>query len=291
MAQIDKVKSFAPVVPPPLSAGAVAPALAISSGKGGVGKSHIALALGMAFADQGRRVLLIDGDMGLANLHILCGKHPEKDLSDVLAGRCTPSEALLSIEDRLDLLPAASGVASLANLPREEVARLGRSLETLESEADLLVVDTGAGIGDTTLNLVLASDRLLLVTTPEPTAQTDAYALLKVLRARRPDFHASIVVNMAESEEQAREVASRIDQVAGRFLSLAVPFAGWIPREGGLGMHMLSRVAAYRASPRGPFSQAVRSLASSLARDLPRPGNASFMERVTTSAHFEGSSK
>lgn len=291
MAQIDNVRSYTPVVPPPLSSGTVAPALAISSGKGGVGKSHIALSLGMAFADQGRRVLLVDGDMGLANLHILCGKHPERDLSDVLAGRCSPSEALLAVEERLDLLPAASGVASLANLPREDVARLGRSLETLESEADLLVVDTGAGIGDTTLNLVLASDRLLLVTTPEPTAQADAYALLKVLHARRPDFHASIVVNMAESEEQAREVASRIDQVAGRFLSFAAPFAGWIPRENGIEKHMLKRTAAYRASPRGPFSQAIRSLASSLARDLPRPGNASFLERVTTSARFEGPAK
>lgn len=286
MAQIDSLKSFTPIVPPPLSAGGVAPSLAIASGKGGVGKSHIALSLGMAFADQGRRVLLVDGDMGLANLHILCGKHPERDLSDVLSGRCTPAEALLSLEDRLDLLPAASGIASLSNLPREDVARLGRALEHLESEADLLVVDTGAGIGDTTLNLVLASDRLLLVTTPEPTAQADAYALLKVLRSRKTDFQASIVVNMADSEAQAREAAARLDQVAGRFLSMTIPFAGWIPREIGIERHLLRREPAYRAEPRSAFSQAVRSLAGTLARDLPRPGSGSFLERVTTSTRF-----
>lgn len=290
MAQIDSVRSFSPAVPPPLSSGRVAPALAISSGKGGVGKSHIALSLGMAFADQGRRVLLIDGDMGLANLHIMCGRHPERDLSDVLAGRCTPKEALLALEDRLDLLPAASGVASLSHLPREDVARLGRSIELLESEADLLVVDTGAGIGDTTLNLVLASDRLLLVTTPEPTAQADAYALLKVLHARRGDFQVSVLVNMAESETQAREAAARLDQVAGRFLSCSVPFAGWVPREVGIEKHLLKREPVYRAAPRGPFASAVRAIASSLARDLPRPGSSSFLERVTTSTHFaEGS--
>lgn len=283
MNQMDSLRSWSPATPAPMAS---APALAIASGKGGVGKSHVALSLGLAFADQGRRVLLVDGDMGLANLHILCGKHPERDLSDVLSGRCTPSEALLSIEDRLDLLPAASGVASLANLPREEVARLGRSLEQLESQADLLVVDTGAGIGDTTLNLVLASDRLLLVTTPEPTAQADAYALVKVLRARRPDVNTSLVINMAESEDQAREAAARLDQVATRFLSCSLPFGGWIPREPGLERHLLRREPAFRAAPRSPFSQALRSLAASLARDLPKPVGGSFLERVTTSSSF-----
>jgi len=286
MAQIDSLRTWSPTVPPPLSSTGVAPALAIASGKGGVGKSHISLALGMAFADQGRRVLLVDGDMGLANLHILCGKHPERDLSDVLAGRCTPSEALLHIEDRLDLLPAASGVASLASLPRDEVARLGKALEQVESEADLIVVDTGAGIGDTTLNLVLASDRFLLVTTPEPTAQADAYALLKVLRSRKGDFQASVVVNMADSEDQARESAARLDQVAGRFLSCALPFAGWIPRELGLERHLLRREPAYRAAPRSPFAAAVRALAGGIAKDLPRPTAGSFLGRVTMSSSF-----
>ena len=148
MAQLDSLKSWSPNVPPPLSSGGVAPSLAIASGKGGVGKSHISLALGMAFADQGRRVLLVDGDMGLANLHILCGKHPERDLSDVLAGRCTPSEALLHLEDRLDLLPAASGVSALASLPREDVARLGRGLEQLESEAAQAIATFYEGTSD-----------------------------------------------------------------------------------------------------------------------------------------------
>jgi len=286
MSQIDSLRGWSPSVPAPLSARAVAPALAIASGKGGVGKSHLSLSLGMAFADQGRRVLLVDGDMGLANLHILCGKHPERDLSDVLSGRCTPAEALMRIEDRLDLLPAASGVASLANLPREDVARLGRSLELLESEADLVVVDTGAGIGDTTINLILASDRLLLLTTPEPTAQADAYALLKVLRSRKADFQASVVVNLADSETQAREIAARLDQVAGRFLSCSLPFAGWIPREPGLERHLLRREPAFRAAPRSPFAQAVRGLAAELSRDLPRPTGSSFLGRVTTSSSF-----
>ncbi len=283
---MDSLRGWSPTVPTPLSARTPAPALAIASGKGGVGKSHLSLSLGLAFADQGRRVLLVDGDMGLANLHILCGKHPERDLSDVLSGRCTPAEALLRIEDRLDLLPAASGVASLANLPREEVARLGKSLELLESESDLVVVDTGAGIGDTTINLILASDRLLLLTTPEPTAQADAYALLKVLRSRKSDFQASVVVNLADSEAQAREIAARLDQVAGRFLSCSLPFCGWIPREPGLERHLLRREPAFRAAPRSPFAQAVRSLAAEISRDLPRPAGSSFLGRVTTSSSF-----
>lgn len=254
------------------------PTLAISSGKGGVGKSHVALSLALALADLGKRILLVDGDMGLANLHILCGLHPQADLDDVLAGRCSPSQALLRVEPGVDLLPSASGVAQLSSLPPERLNTLTAALAGLQSDYDLAIVDTGAGIGETTMNLVLASDRLLLVTTPEPTAQADAYALLKVLRSQRKDLSVRICVNMAATEEEAHSCQSRLVQVCGRFLSWEPAWAGWIPRQAGLERHVLERRPAFRAAADSAFARCVRALAREAAMDLVSSGG--FFERL-----------
>ncbi|QQS03551.1 MAG: AAA family ATPase [Fibrobacterota bacterium] len=276
--QMDSLRTWTPTLPARMAHSTRCPALSISSGKGGVGKSHVALSLALALADLGKRILLVDGDMGLANLHILCGLHPKADLDDVLAGRCEPSDALLAVCPGLDLLPSASGVAQLAALPPARLNALSRSLRSLQEDYDLAIVDTGAGIGDTTMNLILASDRLLLVTTPEPTAQADAYALLKVLRAQRKDLSVSICVNMAASEEEAVSCQSRLLQVCGRFLSWEPSWAGWIPRQAGLERHVLERRPAFRAAADSPFARAIRALAREAAMDLQDGGG--FFDRL-----------
>ncbi len=182
----------------------------------------------------------------------------------------------------MDLLPSASGVAQLSALPPARLNALSLSLRTLQENYDLAIVDTGAGIGETTMNLVLASDRLLLVTTPEPTAQADAYALLKVLRAQRKDLSVRICVNMAASEEEAMSCQSRLMQVCGRFLSWEPSWAGWIPRQNGLDRHVLERRPAFRAAPDSAFSRAVRALAREAALDLEEGGG--FFERLGENA-------
>jgi flagellar biosynthesis protein FlhG len=259
--QLDSLKRWSPDAPGRLGSDLACPTLAVASGKGGVGKSHVSLSIALSLADLGRKILLIDGDMGLANLHILCGLHPVKDLDDVLAGRCEPHEAILSVEAGVDLLPAASGVANLSALPAARLRDLSLSLSRLQSGYDLAVVDTGAGIGDTTLNLVLASDRLLVVTTPEPTAQADAYALMKVLQSHRRDLPAKLCVNMAADEEEALRTSSRLSQVCARFLGWEPTMAGWIPRQDGMDRHTLARRPAFRAEPDSPFARAMRSVA------------------------------
>lgn len=259
--QLDSLKRWSPDAPGRLGSDLACPTLAVASGKGGVGKSHVALSIALSLADLGRKVLLIDGDMGLANLHILCGLHPLRDLDDVLAGRCGPEEALLSLEAGIDLLPAASGVAHLSSLPAAALRDLSLALSHLQSGYDLAVVDTGAGIGDTTLNLVLASDRLLVVTTPEPTAQADAYALMKVLQSHRRDLPAKLCVNLAADEEEAVRTSSRLSQVCARFLGWEPAMAGWIPRQDGMDRHTLARRPAFRAEPDSPFARAMRSVA------------------------------
>lgn len=279
--QLDSLKSWAPRVPARLAGELSCPTLAVASGKGGVGKSHVALSMALALADLGRKILLIDGDMGLANLHILCGLHPERDLDDVLEGRCSPLEALLPLQPGLDLLPSASGVAHLSALPAAQVAHLAKSLATLQAGYDLAIVDTGAGIGDTTLNLVLASDRLLLVTTPEPTAQADAYALLKVLRSHRKDLPAYLCMNMAASEDEAVGSGGRLTQVCARFLGWEPSWAGWIARQPGLDRHTLERRPAFRAAPDSPFARSLRAVARDATEGI--QAGAGFFSRLRTS--------
>jgi flagellar biosynthesis protein FlhG len=280
-AQIDSLMGWTPSGPSRFSAGTPRPSVAIASGKGGVGKSNISLSLSLALADIGRRILLVDGDMGLANLHILCGLHPDRTLDDVLAGRCPPREALLAVQPGVDLLPAASGIAQLSSIPAARVSELGRSLAELQADHDLLLVDTGAGIGDTTLNLALAADQLLLVTTPEPTAQADAYAMLKVLRSRRRDLPVRLCVNMAADEAEAMHTASRLSQVCSRFLGWEPSWAGWLPRQPGLERHVLERRPAFRAAPDSPFARGIRALAREVSEGVAATGT--FFERVAAS--------
>lgn len=277
-AQIDSLRGWSPRVPSRLSSGAPCPSIAVTSGKGGVGKSNLSLSIALSLADIGRRVLLVDGDMGLANLHILCGVHPERTLDDVLEGRCSPAQALVELDSGVNLLPSASGIANLSALPADRVSELGRALAELQGRHDVLVVDTGAGIGDTTLNLVLAADRALLVTTPEPTAQADAYAMLKVLRSRRTDLPTGVCVNMASGEDEAMRAGTRLTQVCARFLGWEPSWSGWIPRQAGLERHVLERRPAFRAEPESAFARAVRALSRELLDGL--GGSSGFFERV-----------
>lgn len=156
--------------------------ITITSGKGGVGKTTLVANLGLVIARLGRRVLLLDGDLGLANLAILFNQAPKRTLEDALAGRCSMQDVVLVVNEGLAVLPAAAGVARLAELPDDERRPLLGDIARLGTEYDLLLIDTGAGIGATVQDLVALADRVFLVTTQEPTALSDAYGLLKAVR-------------------------------------------------------------------------------------------------------------
>ncbi len=277
-AQLDSLKAWQSSTGARLSSAVAARTLAVASGKGGVGKSHITLSLALAMAEEGRKILLVDGDMGLANLHILAGIQPRADLGDFLAGRCTIEDVLTAVAPGVDLLPSASGVAELSSLPVERVNALVEAFARLQNGYTHLFVDIGAGIGETSMHLATAADRVVLVTTPEATAQADAYAFVKVARGRRPDLPFSLVVNLCDRPEQGPETATRLSAVTRRFLGMDLPFWGGIPREPGLDQYLRRRVPAYTAEHDGPFATAIRELSHRLPDMGRTPGG--FFSRL-----------
>lgn len=278
-AQLDSLRAWQPGGAARLSSSVPAHTIAVASGKGGVGKSHITLSLALALAQRGKRVLLIDGDMGLANLHILAGVQPQFDLGDVMAERCSVEQALVPVADGVDLLPSASGVTGLSSLPLDRFNAMIASLAKIQENYTHALVDVGAGIGDTSLHLATASDRVVLVTTPEATAQADAYAFVKVARARRADLPFGVVVNQCDLPEQGPETATRLSAVARRFLGFDLPYWGYIPRQPGLDRFLRQRIPAFIADPEGPFAKAIRELSVRLP-DAGQTSTPGFFSRL-----------
>ncbi len=254
---------------------------AIASGKGGVGKTSIALNLALVLARRGRRVALIDADLGTANVDVMLNMKPLCDLAHVADGRRTIEEVAIPVRPNLRVVPGVSGVASLADLGDLQRARLIDGFARLEREHDLLLIDCGAGVSRNVLGFVEAADVALVATTPEPTALTDAYALVKLLCRGPARPEPALVVNMAASDADARRTAERLAAVAARFLGTPVECFGHIPRDHHVVEAVLRRRPLVEAFPRCPAAAGVAALATrilSAPGSLPaRPG---FFRRV-----------
>jgi len=196
--------------------------IAVTSGKGGVGKTNIVTNLAIALSRQGVRVLVLDGDLGLANVDLLLGVAPQFDLQDVVLGTRSVQDIVLEGPDGIRVIPASSGVEELANLDEYRTEVLLRSLANLEHEIDIILIDSPSGIGHHATSLVHGADQILVVTTPEPTSFSDAYAMIKVLVKRPLKNTPALLVNEADSEEAALAVARRVKNVAKRFLNLDI---------------------------------------------------------------------
>jgi flagellar biosynthesis protein FlhG len=203
--------------------------IAIASGKGGVGKTWFAITLAHALALAGRRVLLVDADLGLANVDIQLGLNPRCDLAAVLGRRAPLREAVLRHAGGFDILPGSSGTGALAALGRAGADDLLRLLR--EAEAEIVLLDLGAGIAPATRHLAASADTLLLLATAEPTSLTDGYAVLKLFLADQPGGDARIVINQAASEAEAARSFATLSRACSRFLGAAPPLAGVIRRD------------------------------------------------------------
>lgn len=238
--------------------------IAVASGKGGVGKTNLAVNLAVAFAQRGRRAVLLDADLGLGNADVICGLSPRRNLVHRLSGDADLADITLDAPAGFRLVPGASGVASMADLPPHRRDDLLRDLAVLESDCDLLILDCGAGIGRSVLMFLAASESAMIVTTPEPTAITDAYALIKCLRAdpaptAGPSI--SLVVNQARDLAEASSVHARIEQVCSRFLGFSPALAGGVRLDPAVPSAVRDRTPLLLHAPRCRASEDVRVIA------------------------------
>lgn len=257
--------------------------LAITSGKGGVGKTSLAVNLALALAQAGERTRLVDGDLGLANVDVLLNLHPRHSLRDVVAGGMPLEEVILEGPAGLEIIPAASGVEALANLSRVARQFLVNRLQNLSLGTGVTILDTGAGVSKTVLALTLAADEVLVVTTPEPTAITDAYAMVKILTHRRPGLPLQLVVNLVEHAGQAREVHEHLDRIIRRFLHREIPLGGWIPRDACVERAVREQRPLALYFPYARATEAIRGMAARLARKASSGDGREFWQRLIES--------
>lgn len=267
--------------------------IAITSGKGGVGKSNVAVNLAITLARGGKRVVLLDADLGLANADVLCGVDLQANLSHVIARRKELSEVIVKAPGGFNLVGGASGLARMADLTAADRQRLVEALAELEERADIIIVDTGAGISPNVLTFTQAADHVLVVTTPEPTAITDAYAVVKVICRRdgssRDPMAAndntkrkmSLLVNQARSPAEARVVYERIAKVARQFIGTTLYDAGSVPLDDQVPACVRRRTPFTLASPRSAASQAIQQLAMKLATGVTPTGDGGFFNRMS----------
>ncbi|CAA7611689.1 Site-determining protein [Candidatus Terasakiella magnetica] len=206
--------------------------IAVASGKGGVGKTWFAITLSHALARAGQRVLLFDGDLGLANVDIQLGLMPKTDLGSVVAGRLTLNQALVNYpEGGFDVIAGRSGSGTLANIPLSRLQMLGDDLALLAGGYDRVVVDLGAGVEKTTRNFSQQAGTIMVVTTDEPTSLTDAYAFIKVTHMERPGTDMRVVVNMANSTREGERIYNTLLKACEGFLKISPQLAGVIRRD------------------------------------------------------------
>jgi flagellar biosynthesis protein FlhG len=256
--------------------------IAVTSGKGGVGKSSVALNLAIALKRIGHTVCLLDANLGLGNIDLLCGLNGYWNLSHVVSGARTVSEIVLEGPCGIHVVPGASGLLDAADCSPVAQREILAQLDDLERQHDFLIIDTGTGIHRTVRYFVSSAQTVLIVTTPEPTAIADAYATLKVLTAGSDLLQPHILVNQADSPEQAREIIARVQQTARTFLHLTVSSAGHIPRDPAVAQAVVRRQPFAVGNARTPAGLAIEQLARRLVNlSQPISERSSFFQQFT----------
>ena len=206
--------------------------IAIASGKGGVGKTWLSITIANAFANSGRKALLFDGDIGLANVDVQLGLSPKKDLGDVVSGKATLAESITTYADgKFDIIAGRSGSGSLANLSVDKINALRSDLDKLSKSYDVVILDLGAGIESQVQALARLAQKCLIVITDEPTSLTDAYAFIKILRIVDPGIDIQIIINMAENQREGMKTFANIKNACENFLKFSPKMAAIIRRD------------------------------------------------------------
>jgi flagellar biosynthesis protein FlhG len=239
--------------------------LAVTSGKGGVGKTTVVANLALSLARNGLRVTVLDADLGLANLDVLLGLTPKKTIEHFFREEISMEEIVMEGPLGTRLVPAGSGLPELTSLSQAELLRFVDGLRELRRECDVLLIDTSAGIGDQVSRMLFLADRTLLVTWPEPTALVDAYAALKVALRHRGDASIGLVVNGANGAEEARRIHERLETASRKFLGRSIELEGHIVLDEAIVQASRRQQPVVLTSPMAPSSRCFEQLASRIA--------------------------
>ena len=242
--------------------------VAVTSGKGGVGKSNLSVNLAACLRKAGKRVIIFDADFGLANIEIMFGAMPKYNLSDVIFHGKAIQEVIVKGPHDIGFVSGGSGISGLGNMNREQVMYLVEKLKELESMADVLIIDTGAGISDSVIEFVLSSAEVLLVTTPEPTSITDSYALLKTLNARAGDelegMRVKLIANRVSDQEEAKNLYNKLNVVVNRFLKIKLDFLGMVPWDSNMPKAIMQQKPISIAFPNSEGAKALGRIADAM---------------------------
>jgi flagellar biosynthesis protein FlhG len=245
--------------------------VAVTSGKGGVGKTMLTANLAVLGAKRGKRVLVIDADLGLANVEIVFGVKPKRHVGDLLNPDVAAEDVLIEVRPRIHILPAASGVQQLTQLGEEDKLRLIDALDAVSERFDLVLIDSGAGIGDNVLFFVGVAQEVVLVVTPEPTSLVDAYAAVKVLSQQMGLKDFGVVVNSVVDEMAARDVFQKLVALADRFLSVRIRHLGYVTRDENVHRAVMAQKPITDLFAQAPASRALGLVADRIFTMAPPP--------------------
>lgn len=252
-----------------IKAGSAVPALSrvitITSGKGGVGKSNLAINLAILLSRMGKKTVVLDADFGLANIEVMLGVRPQYNLSDLMFRGKSLSEIITEGPENIGFISGGSGIREMTNLTKEQLINLSARLSELDRQADVVIIDTGAGISEDVIEFVMSSAEVFLVATPEPTSITDAYALLKTLD-HQPEFarehcHIKLIANKVGNEKNGRELFEKLSVVADKFLNISLEYLGAIPFDQSVSKAIIKQQPLVKAFPNSHATKAIDNIA------------------------------
>lgn len=264
--------------------------IAVTGGKGGVGKTNLSVNVSVALAEMQRRVILLDADLGLANVDVLLGIKSPHNLSDVLNGVCDLRDVLIDAPGGIKVVPASSGVQHMTQLNTQQHAALISAFSELDQQLDVLVIDTAAGISDTVVSFVTASHEVVVVVCDEPSSITDAYALIKLVSTEYNQTRFRVVANMTRTLSEGQNLFNKLQMVCDRFLDVTLQYIGHIPFDENVRKAVQKQTPLLTYAPRCRASQAIRGIAEKMV-DWPLPSGPRghlefFVERLLHSAQM-----
>lgn len=238
--------------------------IAVSGGKGGVGKTNVSLNTAISLAKLGKRVLVLDADLGLANVDVMLGLRVKRNLSHVLSGECDLDDIIIQGPAGINIIPATSGTQSMVDLTPAEHAGLIRAFSDMQTKFDILIVDTAAGISEMVLSFCRASQDVLLVVCDEPTSITDCYALMKLLSRDHGLFKFKVVANMVRTPNEGKNLFAKLAKVTDRFLDVTLELVAVIPYDENIRKSVRKQQAIVEAYPNSPASISIQGLAKNI---------------------------